>query len=160
MKKVLKKISEEIRQDKNGKNYKYTTFSGLDAEYMDIPGVGRTVVSMKNRETTINLYEESYLNQKEQYAYSLPIGSFCFGSIETRFVSPYDLPDNTKGAPKGAMKTINTFSCIVFGDSTAPTWENTVRQEIKARGHIVQNSPAGVEEESILHVEDKTKKAA
>lgn len=146
MKKVIQKVAEEIRQDKNGRNYKYTTFKGLDKEYMDIPGVGKTVVAMKTRTSVVNLYEKSYLNDQEQFAYSVPVNGFVFGAIETRFVQPYELPDNSKDAPEGAMKTINTYSCVVFGDSTSPIWDNTVAQEMKSKGHIVVTSSPEVEE--------------
>ncbi len=147
VKKFIQKVAEEVRQDKNDKNYKYSTFQGLEDEYIDIPGLGRTLVSSKVRESFVNVYEKSYLDESMEHTYNLPVGGVTFGAIETRYVETYHLPDNRKGAAEGATRPINTYSCVVFGDTTSATWENTVRQEMKSKGHIVIDAPVATKTE-------------
>lgn len=158
MKKVIKKVSEqEVKQDKNGKNIKSCTFSHPNQEFVEVPGVGRVQAQVNVRETSLTLWEKSYLNEKEQFGYSAPIGSYFLGGIETRFVEPYDVPDKSKGN-EGKMRKATSFTTVVFGDSSAEeAYEIATRSTFKARGHVITEAPSNAPIE-IKETSDKTEK--
>jgi hypothetical protein len=139
---IIKKTAEtQVKADKNGKSYKTCTFSKMQAQEMELPGLGKVVVHQQARETSVNLYAESYLDQKMQYGYDIPAGtdrmSFLFGDIVTRTVQPYIL--NTVDRITGDIqeREVNTFTTVVFGNSDAGNWETLVKAAFRSRGHIV-----------------------
>jgi len=145
--KVIKKISETVvKQDKNQRNYKTVGFSTLDK--VSIPGIGD--VFLKPRTSALNLYEKSYINDKEDFGYNLPMSSFVQGSIETRTVEAYQMPDTSKNALPGATRTVNTFTCVVLGDTDSPNWENQVIQEMTRKGHKIATTTPVLQEESYI----------
>ncbi len=140
--KTLVKIAEtSVKQDKNGRNYKTCTFSTPQTKKVD--GV---TIYLKPIQSAINLFEKSYLDQQEEFGYSVPIGYGVEGAIEVRNVEGYNLPDTSKGAVAGAMREVNTFKTIVLGDATSPAWESKVINTMASKGHKVVNSTPVVAE--------------
>lgn len=140
MSSIIKKTSESaIKSDKNGKSYKTCTFAKMQAAMMDVPGVGKVAVNQPARETSVNLYAESYLDGKEQFGYSIPAGtekqSFLFGDIVTRTVKPYTLNVADRQTGEITSREVSTFTAVVFGDSSAGDWETRVRAAFRSRGH-------------------------
>lgn len=144
---IIKKTAEsKVKQDKNGRNYKTCTFSKMSLVEMEVPGVGKVIVHQPARETSVNLYEQSYLNDKEQLGYSVPSNtekqSYVMGDIVTRKVKSYSL--NTVNRTTGEVETreVNTFTTVVFGNSDAGDWESQVRNAFRSRGHELDASDA------------------
>jgi hypothetical protein len=139
---VIKKVSEsKVKSDKNGREYKTCTFAKMQATEMNVPGVGIVAVNQPARETSINLYSMSYLDDKEQFGYSIPAGtdkhSYVLGDIVTRTVEPYSLNSVDKLTGEVSERQVNTFTTVVFGNSDAGNWESLVQQTFKSRGHAI-----------------------
>lgn len=113
MGKLLKKVAESaVKQDKNGRNYKTVTFETNGIEIQKVGG--RDVqVHVPVKSSSMNVYESSYLDNKEEFGYSLPLGSYVPGAIVTQNVEPYQIPDTRTGE----MRTVSTYSAIVIGDT-------------------------------------------
>lgn len=142
MKSLVKKSESGVRVSPKAGNYKVCGFGQPDFIKVD----GRKIYQ-ESRTVNVVLFEKSPLTGKEDFGYSLPVGSEILGNIETRYVETYELPDNRKGALPGAMLEVNTFTTVVKGDSTSPSWEATVRSAFKARGHnVIDNSNKTLEQ--------------
>jgi len=123
----------EIKQDKNTRNYRQVFMQGPGVEYITLPN-GKTIEAKTAvKETSINAYEQSYLDDKPEFAWNLKPGDMVLGSIATRAVEPYAIP-----TPEGEDRIVDTYSRIVFGDtSNAAAYEAAVNREFKAQGHEV-----------------------
>lgn len=137
---IIKKTAEtKIKSDKNGREYKTCTFSKMQMVEMEVPGIGKVAVNQPSRETSVNLYAQSYLDQKEQFGYSIPAGtdkqSYLLGDIVTRAVKPYTL--NIADATTGEVtsREVSTFTTVVFGNTDGGDWESRVRAAFRSRGH-------------------------
>lgn len=145
---VIKKTAEsKVKSDKNGREYKTCTFAKMQATEMHVPGVGIVAVNQPARETSVNLYAQSYLDDKEQFGYSVPTNtdkhSFILGDIVTRKVKPYALNSLDRNTGEFVEREVNTFTTVVFGNTDAGNWEATVRSTFKSRGHeLDENSVA------------------
>ena len=156
MSSIIKKIAEsKVKSDKNGREYKTCTFAKMQMTEMNVPGVGLVAVHQPARETSVNLYAQSYLDNKEQFGYSIPAGSdkqsFLFGDIVTRTVAPYELniADQTTG--EITSRQVSTFTTVVFGNSSAGDWESRVRAAFRSRGHeLIENAPVNTQEAALL----------
>jgi hypothetical protein len=97
------------------------------------------VPASQARTTKINCYENNYLN-KMDVGYNDPIfnssnptnGGWFAGSIETREVSGYDIP-----TADGGVRTVNTYTTVVFGDTDSPAFESSVKSAFSSKGHNV-----------------------
>lgn len=141
---IIKKTAESsLKSDKNGREYKTCTFSKMQMIEMEVPGVGKVAVNQPTRETRVNLYAQSYLDQKEQFGYSIPAGtdkqSYLLGDIVTRAVKPYTL--NVADAKTGEVtsREVSTFTTVVFGNTDSGEWESLVRNAFRSRGHELVN---------------------
>lgn len=134
---VVKTAETPVKQDKNGRNYKTVTFTErvmMNTAFGPLPKPLNQC-----RSTSVNQYEENYLGAKDP-AYSSPIfnernpqaGGYFEGKIETRNVAEYDIE-----ARDGAIRTVNTYTTVVLGDTTSPAWENVVKSVFRSRGHEV-----------------------
>ena len=144
---IIKKTAEsKMKSDKNGREYKTCTFSKMQVVEMEVPGIGKVAVNQPSRETSVNLYAQSYLDQKEQFGYSIPAGtdkhSYLLGDIVTRAVKPYTL--NVPDAQTGEItsREVNTFTTVVFGNSDSGDWETRIRAAFRSRGHELEGSGA------------------
>lgn len=134
---VIKTAQSEIKQDKNGRNYKTVTFG--EVRFIDTPFGKMVVPASQARTTKINCYENNYLN-KMDVGYNDPIfnqsnpanGGWFAGSIETREVKEYDIP-----SADGGVRTVNTYTTVVFGDTDSPAYESAVKSTFSSKGHEV-----------------------
>lgn len=122
-----------VKQDKNKKNYKTIEFSTPSEVLVDTAN-GKVAAKALPRKTSINLYEESYLNGDMQFGYDAKLGDIFLGDIVTRKVTPYVIEFiNTE--EETDYRNVDTFSTIVLGDTEAGNWESLVKSAFKSRGH-------------------------
>jgi len=134
---VIKTAESELKQDKNGRNYKTVTFG--EVRFIETPFGKMVVPASQARTTKINCYENNYLNKMDA-GYADPIfnqsnptnGGWFAGSIETREVGEYDIPSADGGA-----RTVSTYTTVVFGDTDSPAFESTVKSTFSSKGHNV-----------------------
>ena len=141
---IVKKTAEsEVKQDKNKREYKLITFG--ETRFVKNPfGPGEIMVpDSQSRSTRTVVYKETYLDNKMGIGYNDPIfniknpqaGGWALGSIETRECEPYEITGTD-----GTVRTVNTFTTIVFGDTDSPAFESSVRSSFKSKGHPVNGS--------------------
>jgi hypothetical protein len=137
---VIKTAQSEIKQDKNGRNYKTVTFG--EVKFIDTPFGKQLIPATQSRTTKINCYDNNYLG-KQDPGYADPIfnnsnptnGGWFMGGIETREVSGYDIP-----TADGGVRTVSTYTTVVFGDTDSPAFESTVKSAFSSKGHnVVEN---------------------
>ena len=134
---VVKVAQSELKQDRNTRNYRTITFG--EVRFIETPFGKMVVPASQARTTKINCYENNYLG-KMDVGYNDPIfnssnptnGGWFAGSIETREVGSYDIP-----TADGGVKTVNTFTTVVFGDTDSPAFESTVKSAFSSKGHNV-----------------------
>lgn len=142
---LIKTGQSEVKQDKNGKNYK--TVSLTEVVMMKTPFGEIMKPASQTRTRNINAYEESYLNGKEQPGYSDPIfdpknplkGGLFMGSIETRMVQEYDIE-----SADGSIRAVDKYTTVVFGDSDSPSFEADVKAAFKSQGHEIVSVAAPI----------------
>jgi hypothetical protein len=137
MSNLLIKVSEtEVKTDKNERNYK--TVGYTEVVIMKTPFGDIMKPASQCRSTRENSFEKSYLNDKPEIGYNDPIfnakkpadGGLFQGAIVTREVTPYDIENEG-----GETREVNTYTCVVFGDTNDVSWESKVRSAFKAAGH-------------------------
>lgn len=134
---VIKVAQSEIKNDKNQRPYKTVTFG--EVRFIDTPFGKMVVPATQARTTKINCYENNYLG-KQDPGYADPIfnqsnpaaGGWFAGSIETRNVEGYDIP-----TADGGVRTVNTYTTVVFGDTDSPAFESSVKSAFSSKGHNV-----------------------
>lgn len=134
---VIKVAQSEIKNDKNQRPYKTVTFG--EVRFIDTPFGKMVVPATQARTTKINCYENNYLG-KQDPGYADPIfnqsnpsnGGWFAGSIETRNVEGYDIP-----TADGGVRTVNTYTTVVFGDTDSPAFESAVKSAFSSKGHNV-----------------------
>jgi hypothetical protein len=142
---VVKKVAEsKVKQDVNGRNYKTCTFEKMGKREVYIPGIGNIVVDDKPIRTSINLWEENYLNNTADYGYHTPVDtqkdSFLFGDIVTRKVAPYEIKSVNKQTGELVERTVDTYTTVVFDSSgNADAFENAVKRTFTSRQHPVMD---------------------
>ena len=141
MKNRLVKTSEsEVKVDKGQRNYKTVEFTPIGQFYEDVPGFGRVIVHGKSRSTKINIFEKSYLNNKEEFGYSLPLNTVVEGTVETREVEPYTFTSKHPTTGAEVIRQANNYTAVVIGDPGSPAYQSLVNATFKNRGHVVLNS--------------------
>ena len=149
---VTKLAQSEIKQDKNGRNYRTVTFG--EVKTIDTPFGKQLVPALQARTTKVNCYENNYLG-KQDPGYADPIfnqsnpakGGWFMGNIETREVREYDIP-----SADGGVRTVNTFTTVVFADSDSPAYESSVKSAFSSKGHEL-NSDALTDASVAAHLE-------
>jgi hypothetical protein len=134
---VVKVAQSELKQDKNTRNYRTITFG--EVRFIETPFGKMVVPASQARTTKINCYENNYLN-KMDVGYNDPIfnqsnpanGGWFAGSIETREVGSYDIP-----TADGGVRTVSTYTTVVFGDTDSPAFESAVKSAFSSKGHNV-----------------------
>jgi hypothetical protein len=139
----------EIKADKNGREYRQVFFKGNDVRYIQLPNGKFITAKQEVKETSINAYSKTYLDDKPSFAWGLNVNDVVLGSVVTREVMPYDITDQRTGE----VRTVNTYSRIVFGDTTSPAYNAAVKREFSSQGHPVVEAeqafvtPQGEDEE-------------
>jgi hypothetical protein len=137
---VIKTAESEVKEDRNTRNYKTVTFT--EAVMMQTPWGLVPKPSTQCVSTKINCYEENYLG-KEDAGYNDPVfdpknpsnGGIFMGAIPQRMVEEYEITSSD-----GGVRQVETFKTVVFGDTSSPSWENTVKAAFRSRGHeIIDN---------------------
>ena len=141
---VIKTAESEVKFDKNGRKYKTVSFG--EVKYIDTPFGKMLVPSTQARTTKTNCYELNYLNKQDSgYADALfnaanpTNGGWFMGSIETREVMPYDIT-----AADGSVRTVNTYTTVVFSDTDSPAHESAVKSAFASKGHEVMTGNVSV----------------
>ena len=141
---VIKTAESEVKLDKNGRKYKTVSFG--EVKYIDTPFGKMLVPSTQARTTKTNCYELNYLNKQDSgYADSLfnaanpTNGGWFMGSIETREVMPYDIT-----AADGSVRTVNTYTTVVFSDTDSPAHESAVKAAFASKGHEIMTGDVSV----------------
>ena len=152
---VVKKTAESaVKFDKNGRAYKTCTFSKMAVREVMIPGEGKVIIEDKPVETSVNLYEQSYLDNKPQYGYNTAIGSYLSGDIVTRKVAPYVINSLNRTSGEITERTVNTYTTVVFCPigTDAAAFESIVATTFKSRGHEVatESMTAPVANQTVL----------
>lgn len=134
---IVKTSQSEVKQDRNGRNYKTVGFS--EVKHVDTPFGKMLLPASQSKTVKINCYENSYLNKMDAgYADPLfnannpALGGWFTGSIETREVENYDII-----SADGSARTVSTYTTVVFGDTDSPAYESTVKSSFKSKGHEV-----------------------
>lgn len=118
----------DIRTDKNGREYKLVEFTNPDhAQVVDETTGELLLVRVQAKRATITQYKESYLNNKPDFMWDAKLGEFTMGEVVTREVAPYQIDG----------KEINTYTTVVFGDNTKPSWEIEVQKAFRSAGHPI-----------------------
>jgi hypothetical protein len=141
---IIKTAESEVKLDKNGRKYKTVSFG--EVKYIDTPFGKMLVPATQARTTKTNCYELNYLN-KQDSGFADPmfnpanptIGGWFMGSIETREVKAYDIT-----AADGSVRTVSTYTSVVFGDTDSPAFESQVKSAIASKGHEVMSADAPV----------------
>jgi len=139
---IIKTSESEIKQDKNGRNYKTVSFG--EVKYIDTPFGKQLVPSTQARTTKTNCYELNYLGKLDS-GYADPIfnannpslGGWFMGAIETREVVSYDITGTD-----GTTRTVNTYTTVVFSDTDSPAHESMVKSAFKSKGHEIMAEAA------------------
>ena len=137
---VVKKSAESaVKFDKNGRSYKTCTFSKMGMREVELPGVGKVVIEDKPVETSVNLYEESYLDNKPHYGYHTAIGAYLSGDIVTRKVAPYTINSVNRTTGEVTERVVDTYTTVVFCPigTDAAAFESIVATTFKSRGHEI-----------------------
>ncbi len=129
---LIQKIAETpVKQDKNGKNYKTITFATIGKDIVEHPALGKIVVDSPVKQSSINVYEESYLNGKQDFGYNLALKSFVMGDIITRKVPEYTIEDKTTLQER----VVSSYTTVVFGDTDSESFELEVKKAFQSKGH-------------------------
>ena len=141
---IVKTSQTEVKQDRNGRNYKTVAFS--EVKHVDTPFGKMLLPASQSKTVKIKCYENSYLNKMDA-GYADPIfnannpslGGWFAGSIETREVVSYDIT-----SADGSTKTVSTYTTTVFGDTDSPAYESLVKSAFRSRGHEIMSIDAPV----------------
>lgn len=140
MSNLLVKTSEsEVKQDKNGRNYKTVAFT--EVVMMKTPWGDTLKPASQSRTRNKNLWENSYLDEKPEIGYHDSIfndkkpanGGLFQGSIEERDVNGYNIVDSRTGEER----EVNKYTTVVFGDSDNASFKSLVISLFKSEGHEV-----------------------
>lgn len=121
----------DMRQDKNGRNYKLVTFQGPQhVEIVDETTGEILLVRVPARTSSMTRYEESYLDDKAHYMFDAVVGEKVPGAIVTREVPAYEIDG----------RATTSYSTIVLGMTNEPSFEAKVRAAFKSAGHILEGA--------------------
>lgn len=141
---VIKTAESEVKLDKNGRKYKTVSFG--EVKYIDTPFGKMLVPATQARVTKTNCYELNYLGKQDSgYADAMfnaanpTNGGWFMGSIETREVKPYDIT-----AADGSVRTVNTYTTVVFSDTDSPAHESAVKAAFASKGHEIMTGDVNV----------------
>ena len=132
----------EVKQDNGSKGEKrnYKTISFRTPNTKVISGLN---IRCKTKEGVVNAWEKSYLDNKMGFGFDFQVDDMVEGDIVTREVSEYPIVTS-----EGEERMVSTYSCVVFGDTTDPSFEIEVQKAFKAAGHPIVSEP--VKQKSVV----------
>lgn len=139
--KVVKVISKEVKDDKNGRPYALLTLEENFSQMVKLPSGETILAQAEPKVSRITASGQSYLNDKPEFLFGVKEGSFVLGGFETRIVTPYDITD-----PKGVTRTVNTATVFVAAESEGESWSAKVQTAFKQKGFILDSTPIKKEE--------------
>jgi len=128
---LLKVVATEVREDKNGRKYKYVSFQTPTRKLVKNELGESVVVASPSRTMGATFYEQSYLNDKPEFGWDLAKDDSIEGDIVTRNVAAYDI-ESADG-----VREASTYSSIVLGDSHAKDFEIKVERAFASNGHDI-----------------------
>jgi len=133
----------EVKQDNGTKgekrNYKTIVFRTPNTKV-----ISGLKIRCKTKEGVVNAWEKAYLDNKMGFGFDFQVDDMVEGDIVTREVSEYPIADTTTGEER----MVSTYSCVVFGDTTDPSFEIEVQKAFKAAGHPIVSEP--VKQKSVV----------
>lgn len=124
----------EVKQDKNDRNYRQIFFTGQSEKHITLP-TGKVITAKTAPKTSSILAREaSYLDDKPEFAWGLKKGDTVLGAVVTREVEPYDIT-----TADGEIREVSTYTRVVFGDTTDPSFESLVKREFEAQDRKLAN---------------------
>lgn len=131
-KSLLKVIAiSELRKDKNNKEYNVVTVQNpqFKVEVNQLTGEVETILT-RALTSTATAYHESYLDGAPEWLTAAKVGVMIEGRVEKRAVPQYEFT----GRDSQPVLS-NTYSCVVFGDTSQENWENLVKATFRRNGH-------------------------
>ena len=128
----LKINTVEIRQDKNGDDYKFMGISTFPTALKMGPDGKMMTVKVDLKSTSSNSWGAREINGskfKADPSYHYETGDTVLGQIVTRNVDPYKI-DN----PDGSSREVSQYTCAVFGDD-----EDAAGYEAKIKSVFARN---------------------
>ena len=123
----------EIKKDKNKREYVTIKVQTPDTKEVGIAGGGTAIAKIQPKIGTINSYGKSYLNNQKEFGFDLKEGDIILGDIVTQKVEPYEIPNKKTGE----VYTVNTYSCVVLGDSASSSWDASVSKAFTSNEKII-----------------------
>lgn len=132
----------EVKQDNGSKGEKrnYKTIGFRTPNTKVISGLN---IRCKTKEGVVNAWEKSYLDNKMGFGFDFQVDDMVEGDIVTREVSEYPIVTS-----EGEERMVSTYSCVVFGDTSDPSFEIEVQKAFKAAGHPIVSEP--VKQKSVV----------
>jgi hypothetical protein len=126
----------DSRTDKNGKTYRMVTLQNPVYKTTVDPSTGeiRTILTpaLKASHTA---YDESYLDGTPEWLCSAKPGDLVEGRVEKRAVEQYEFTGRD-----GDQRLANSYTSVVFGDTTQANWEDLVKAAFERNGHKLAES--------------------
>jgi len=140
---VLKVIGKDIRTsthaNTNGKKYAYLTFEGNNQKAVTLPSGLVVNATTKGETGAMIAWESNNLPTPTQdFGWNFKVGEYVLGAKVTRTVPDYPITDKATGN----VNMVNTYSAIVLGDTTNPSFETEVRRVFKSAGHNLDYADA------------------
>lgn len=128
----------DVKQDKNGRNFKQLSISsGAKRTVLDKDSGKTYPVFSPGKSTTVNSWEKTYLDDTKHWLYDLKVGSYLDGTIYTAVVEPYIIEDED-----GETREVATYTGFVLGFETDAGFESRVRRMILDNGRLPIESDA------------------
>lgn len=138
----------EVKEAKDGRNYKYCEVTGYETVVTRHPITGAEITTTgKVVRSATNIWASQPNNGPANPDYDLwNKGSFKAGMIIRKEVTPYEIPANGDSP----ARTVNTASVLVIGDSTEPDWQERIKLAFLERGFTFTKAEVKEEEEKTV----------
>jgi len=169
---ILKVIEvSDVKQDVNGMPYKTVKFSTSDKKMINSVE-GRIIVQIPTKVSSRNFQGHSYLelsqlakdlgyltkdgkadysklseeeikDVKPEFGYNLKKDQIVVGAIVSKEVEEYEITDSTTGE----VRTVNTYSRVILGDSGQASFHSDIVKEFRRQGHeLIQIADLEIEQ--------------
>jgi hypothetical protein len=130
--KTMKVIAvSDVKQDKNGRDYKVVTLSNPSVvTMMDVETGELITAKVPPLKSKVTAYKETYLDDTPSFLWDAVEGETVLGSVVTRKVPVYDISDGD------VSRKVETYTCAVVANSDdSETWEVAIEKAFKNNGH-------------------------
>jgi hypothetical protein len=139
----------EPREDKNNKTFKMITLQNPAYKMIEkadiVTGeVKKMLVLTPALKASHTAYKESYLDGAPEWLDSAKVGDLIEGRIERKAVEPYEFTGR-----EGETKIANSYTCVVFGDSSQVNWDDLVKAAFERNGHKLAGDAPIVEKKRV-----------